>query len=97
MNSCVLTVLLYYMIYLFLWLELHGAIRTLEQTVFRKTTFTCQCVWGLPEMEFLDINLTKDFSLLICMLFTVTSTGGFLKKNILFSGSKNPYKKSAKL
>jgi hypothetical protein len=31
-----------------------------------------------PEVEFLDINLTKDLSLLLhAMLFTVPSTGGF--------------------
>jgi hypothetical protein len=36
-----------------------------------------------PEMEFMDIN----------QLFTVSSTGGFLKKIILFSGFKSPYRK----
>jgi hypothetical protein len=30
------------------------------------------------------------------MLLTLHSTGGFLKKTILFSGFQNPYKKSAK-
>ncbi len=45
-----------------------------------------------PEMVFLVINLTKtrDFcSMLLIVLFT----GGFLKKTILFSGFKNPFKK----
>jgi hypothetical protein len=35
-----------------------------------------------PEMEFLDINLTKDLSL-ESMLFTVPSTGGFKKNHTL--------------
>ncbi len=33
-----------------------------------------------PEMEFLDINLTKDSSLLLHAIFTVYSTGGFYRK-----------------
>jgi hypothetical protein len=42
-------------------------------------------------MEFLDIKLTKD-----SMLFTVPSTGGFLRKpySSVFSGVENPYKKN---
>jgi hypothetical protein len=41
------------------------------------------------EIEFFDISLTKDSSL--CpMLFTVPSTGGFLRT---LSGFNNPYKK----
>ncbi len=33
-----------------------------------------------PEMEFLDIKLTKDFC---SMLFTVTSAGGFIENHTL--------------
>ncbi len=46
-------------------------------------------------MEFLDIILTKDSSLLL-HAFHSLSTGGFLKKTRLYSGFKNTYKKSAK-
>ncbi len=48
-----------------------------------------------PEMEFLDINLTKDSSLL---LHAINSPfyWRILKKTILFSGLKNACKKSAK-
>jgi hypothetical protein len=31
------------------------------------------------------------------MIYTVPSTGGFLKKTILFSGFRNPYEKSAEI
>jgi hypothetical protein len=48
-----------------------------------------------PEMEFLDINLTKVSSLLILAIHSL-STGGFLKRIRLYSGFKNTYKKSAK-
>ncbi len=51
-------------------------------------------------MEFLDINPTKGSSLL---LYTLCYSQSLLladfketKKTILFSGFKNPYKKSAK-
>jgi hypothetical protein len=49
----------------------------------------------LPEMEFLDIILTKDSSLL---LYDIHSPfyGWILKKTILLTGFKNPDKKSAK-
>jgi hypothetical protein len=49
----------------------------------------------LPEMEFLDIILTKDSSLL---LYDIHSPfyRRILKKTILLSGFKNPDKKSAK-
>jgi hypothetical protein len=39
-------------------------------------------------MELLDIILTKG-----SMPFTVSSTGGFAQKAIVFSGFKNPYKR----
>jgi hypothetical protein len=42
-----------------------------------------------PEMEFLDINLIKDSSLLL-HAFHSLSTGGFLKKTRIYSGLKNP-------
>ncbi len=49
------------------------------------------------EMKFLDINLTKDSSTslllhVVCSAFYLR----FLKKTILYSGLKNPYKKSKK-
>ncbi len=47
----------------------------------------------LPEMEFLDINWKKDLRLL---LYAIHSPFYWYKKTILFSGFKNPYKKSAK-
>ncbi len=49
----------------------------------------------LPETEFLDIILTKDSGLL---LYAVHSPfyWRILEKTKLFSGFKNPYKKSAK-
>jgi hypothetical protein len=46
-------------------------------------------------MEFLDINLTKDSSLLLHAILSLP-TSGFLKKTGLFFGFKNTYKKSAK-
>jgi hypothetical protein len=46
-----------------------------------------------PEMKFLNINLTKWSSLL---LRAFHSSSNVLKKTILYSGFKNPYKKSAK-
>ncbi len=47
-------------------------------------------------MEFLDINLTKDSILLLHDIHS-SFYWRILKKNILFCGFKNPYKKSAKL
>ncbi len=43
-------------------------------------------------MEFLDINLTKDSSLLLYAIHS-PFCWGILKKAILFSGFKNKYKK----
>jgi hypothetical protein len=55
-----------------------------------------------PEMEFLDINLTKDCRVFCSLLFTLPSTGGFFflsrktpQKNQI-AGFKNPYKNSVK-
>ncbi len=45
-----------------------------------------------PDMEFLDINLTEDSSLLLHAIHSSFYLAD-LKKNILFSGFKNPYKK----
>jgi hypothetical protein len=45
-----------------------------------------------PEMEFLNINLTKDSSLLLHATHS-PFYGRILKKTKLFSGFKNPYKK----
>jgi hypothetical protein len=45
-----------------------------------------------PEMEFLDISLTKDSSLLLHAIHSL-STGEILKKTKLYSGFKNSYKK----
>ncbi len=47
-----------------------------------------------PEMEFLDIKLIKDPSFLLPAIHSLFYWR-ILKKTILFSGSKNPYKKSA--
>ncbi len=44
-----------------------------------------------PEMEFLDINLTKDSSLLLSAIYS-PFYWRILRKTILFSGLKNPYK-----
>ncbi len=44
------------------------------------------------EMKFLDISLTKDSSLLLHAIRSV-STGGFKKKTRLYSGFKNTRKK----
>ncbi len=49
-----------------------------------------------PEMEFLDINLTKDSSLLLSAIH-IPFYWRILKKTILFSGLKILTKKSAKL
>jgi hypothetical protein len=46
-------------------------------------------------MEFLDIKLTKDSSLLLHAIYS-PSYWRVLKKTKLFSGFKNPYKKSTK-
>jgi hypothetical protein len=46
-------------------------------------------------MEFLDISLTKGSSLLLYDIHSILYWR-ILKKTILFSGFKNPYKKSAK-
>jgi len=44
---------------------------------FRRLS-VCLFLTYRPEMEFWDINLTKDYSLMLhAMLFTVPSTGGF--------------------
>jgi hypothetical protein len=43
-------------------------------------------------MEFLDINLTKELSLLLHAIHS-PFYWRILKKNVLFSGFKNPYKK----
>jgi hypothetical protein len=45
-----------------------------------------------PEMEFLDINSTKDSSLLLHTIHNSFSWW-ILKKTIHFSGFKHPYKK----
>ncbi len=45
------------------------------------------------EMEFLDINLTKDSSVLLHAIHSL-SNGGFIKKIILYSGFKNTCKKN---
>jgi hypothetical protein len=47
------------------------------------------------EMEFLDISLTEDSSLLLHAIHSLF-TGGFLKKTGLFFGFKNTYKKIRK-
>jgi hypothetical protein len=47
----------------------------------------------LTEMEFWDLNLTKDLRVFCSMLFTVPSTGGLYRKP-LPPGLKNPYKKN---
>jgi hypothetical protein len=46
-------------------------------------------------MEFSDIKLTKDWSLLIRVIHSPFYLR-MLKKTILYSGFNNPYKKSAK-
>jgi hypothetical protein len=46
------------------------------------------------EMEFLYINLTKDSSLLLHVTYSQFLL--LVEKSKLFSGFKNPYKKSAK-
>jgi hypothetical protein len=48
-----------------------------------------------PEMEFTDINLTKDLSLLLYAIHSLFYWR-ILKKSILFSGFKNPYRKIRK-
>jgi hypothetical protein len=48
------------------------------------------------EMEFLDINLSKIFCSMNNAIRSPFYTGGTLKKIILSSGFKNPYKKSVK-
>jgi hypothetical protein len=42
---------------------------------------------GCLEMEFLEINLTKDSSLLLHPIHSL-STGGFVKKTRLYSGER---------
>jgi hypothetical protein len=44
-----------------------------------------------PEIEFLDMNLTKDSSLLLHVIHSL-STGGFLQKTRLYSGFKKSFK-----
>ncbi len=46
-------------------------------------------------MEFLDINLTKDLSLLLHAIHS-SFYGRILKKNIIFSDLKSPTKKTTK-
>jgi hypothetical protein len=46
-----------------------------------------------PDMEFLDISLTKDLSLFLHAIHSF-STGKYLKKPILYSGFKNACKKN---
>jgi hypothetical protein len=60
----------------------------------RLLLLTCRviCMFVIPEMEFLDINLKKDLSLLLHSVHSL-STGRFLKKTRLYSGNKNTYKK----
>jgi hypothetical protein len=48
-----------------------------------------------PEMKFLDINLTKDSSLLLQAIHS-SFYWRILKKTILYFGFNTPYKKSAK-
>ncbi len=48
-----------------------------------------------PEMEFLDINVTKDLNLLLHDFYS-TFYRQILKKTKLFTGFQDPYKKSAK-
>jgi len=48
-----------------------------------------------PEIDFLDIDLTKYSSLLLHAIRSL-STSGFLKKTRLYSGFKIHTKKSAK-
>ncbi len=43
-------------------------------------------------MEFFDINLTKDLSILLHAIYN-PFYWRILKKTVLFSGFKNPYKK----
>jgi hypothetical protein len=45
-----------------------------------------------PEIEFLDIKLTKDLSLLLCA-FHSPFYWQILQKTVLFSGFKKPYRK----
>jgi hypothetical protein len=45
------------------------------------------------EIEFLDISLTRDSSLLLYAIHSPILYWWILKKTILFSGFKNTYKK----
>ncbi len=45
-----------------------------------------------PEMEFLDISLTEDSSLLLHAIHS-PFYGRILKESILYSGFSNPYQK----
>ncbi len=47
-------------------------------------------------MEFLNINLTKDSRIMLLAIYSQSLLLAVLKKTILFSGFKNPYKKSDK-
>jgi hypothetical protein len=47
-------------------------------------------------MEFLDIKFSKRLESFAPCYSQYLSTGGFERKAILFSGFKNPYKKSVK-
>ncbi len=51
--------------------------------------------WAKPEMEFLDINLTKDSSLWLHAMHS-PFYWRILKKPILYSGFNDPYKESTK-
>jgi hypothetical protein len=64
----------------------------MEQGWNRRPHLLLSLEWA-PEMEFLDINLTKDSNLLLHAIHSL-STGRFLKKFRLYSGFKNTYKKS---
>ena len=52
-------------------------------------------VSATPEMEFLDISLTKDSSLLLHAIHS-PFYWRILKKTMLSSGFKNPYKKNSR-
>jgi hypothetical protein len=66
----------------------------MEQGWNRRPHFLLSLEWA-PGMEFLDINLTKDSSLLLHAIHSL-STRRFLKKTRLFSGFKNTFNKSEK-
>jgi hypothetical protein len=69
-----------------------------EHPFFRDPTYsgdlTPENAYRKPEIEFLDISLAKDSSLLLRAIHS-PSYWRILKKTILYFGFKNPYKKSA--